>query len=498
MFYPLKESYMLHFYLNNKRVDVTDISPTTTLLNYLRENLHLTGTKEGCAEGDCGACTVSIADIDHKGTRQYRAINSCLLLVASLNGKHIYTVEGLSSGTHLHPVQSAMVEKLGSQCGFCTPGIIMSMFSACYRKDMNEEWQLDDQMCGNLCRCTGYRPIREAAVKTAGLCPTDEFQKQLDDYEPKKVAISFKKGQRKFFMPISFKELWSIISKNPVHRFVSGATDLGLDITKRHCEYECLISLEGLVQLKRIDSMPSGWRIGAFVPLSDIELEFQDTLPTLSQMLRYFGARQIKNRATLGGNLCNASPIGDTPPALMSLEAVVVLMSSHGERRLPLSKFFRSYRKTVLEPGEILAYVEVPHANSDAYYGSYKVSKRRELDISAVAAGMRIETDSRNKIIDVCLAYGGMAATPKRAVRTEAALIGKPWTMETVDSVKHMLEIDFRPMDDQRGSAWFRQRLATNLLIGFYEESSLEMTSEFGFEKLPRKHAGTVTVSGGE
>ena len=480
---------MIRFWLNGHEVEVDGISPTTTLLQYLRLHRQETGTKEGCAEGDCGACTVALLDPDGAEGPTYRGVNSCLLLLPMVNGRRVVTVEGLADTSGPHPVQSALTEALGSQCGYCTPGVVMSMFEACYREDLDAPWKLDDQMCGNLCRCTGYRPIRDATEVIAGLSPKDRFAAARDAAPPRPGPLSIETESQRYFAPTTREALFDVLDAHPEHRFVAGATDLGLDVTQRHVRFECLVSVEHVSDLHGIREIPGGLSIGAAVPLSDLEALTATRHLPMARMLRYFGARQIKHRATLGGNVCNASPIGDTPPVLLATDATMIALSRGGERRIPAEEFFTGYRQTALAKGEVLARIELPDVPQGARAASYKVSKRRELDISAVAASYVIETDDAGVVTRARLAYGGMAATPKRALQTEAALVGSPWTLASVEAAVALLEQDFQPMSDHRGSAWYRATLAKNLLIGFFSE-----TADVLIPSLPEGHSGTVNA----
>jgi xanthine dehydrogenase small subunit len=483
----------LRFNLNGRWVEEARLSPTTTLLRYLRDRAGLTGTKEGCAEGDCGACTVAIAENGPDGKPQWRAVNGCLVLLPMVQGKTVLTVEALrEAGGAYHPAQEAMAKALGSQCGYCTPGIVMSLFEATYRSDLGgEPWKLDDQLCGNLCRCTGYRPIRAAAQEIAGACPQDRFSEQLPRAAPSSMELNADIDGQRFHTPVRIGALWDVLDLLPDARFVVGGTDLSLEITKRFARPEKLISLEGIAELRKLDETDAGFRIGATATVSEIEAWAAARLPPLARMVRYFGARQIKHRATLGGNLCTASPIGDLAPALISLGATAVLASRAGERKVPLEDFFLAYRKTALQPKEILAAVEVPRLKSGVRACTYKVSKRRELDISSVAAGFLVELDGAGNVVRARLAYGGMAATPKRAAKAEAALTGQPWSEAAVEAAAAKLSEDFAPLNDHRGSASYRARVAANLLRGFYEE-----TRAVPVPALEPQHAGTVQTHG--
>jgi xanthine dehydrogenase small subunit len=482
----------LRFHLNDRLIEDADVPPTTTLLNYLRQRARLTGTKEGCAEGDCGACTVIVLDAEaDPAAPRFRAVNSCLMFVPMVQGRRVYTVEGLAQRGQLHPAQAALVEQLGSQCGYCTPGVVMAAFEACYREDLREPWQLDDQMCGNLCRCTGYRPIREAVRMVAGTCPKDVFATRRAEAQPADLEFARASEGRCYVQPTSLEALWRAIAERPQARLVCGGTDLALLATQRYQDLPELIGLEGVPELRGVSRASDGWfEIGATTTLTDLEAACLGPLRSLSpllRILRYFASRQIKHRATVGGNLCNASPIGDLAPALLALGAEVVLRSAAGARTLPLDQFFLAYRKTALAPGEVLAAVRVPEPPEAARMAAYKVSKRRELDISAVAAGLYVETSAEGLVTEVRAAFGGMAATPARARGLEAALRGQPWTEATVEAALPALARDFSPLSDHRGSAWFRGHVAENLVRGFFHETAATPRPE-----LPPRPTGTV------
>ncbi len=482
----------LCFWVNGNMVEEKGVRPTTTLLNYLRETLNLTGTKEGCAEGDCGACTVAIIDPHAEGGARFRAVNACLVLLPMVQGKEVVTVEGLQTGQHYHPVQESLVQALGSQCGYCTPGVIMSMFAACYRNDLKEPWQIDDQMCGNLCRCTGYRPIMDATQEIAGKCPDDRFQEALQNAEARSMELDYSHGEQRYFNPTTFEQLWDILDRYPDARFVVGGTDLSLEITKQFKEPQLLVSLEGIKELRQLANQAGHWHIGSGVLLSDLEAASRHGLASLERMLRFFGARQIKNRGTLGGNLCTASPIGDMAPTLLSLGAQVTLRSRAGTRQISLEDFFQGYRQTALRQGEILDSVQIPDfpvEPAQIRTCSYKVSKRQELDISTVSAGCYVHLDEQDRVVEARFAFGGMAATPARASHVERALVGQVWTEANLETALAFLKQDFTPMDDHRGSAWYRHKVAGNLLRGFLLE-----TRKDPHPRLPYRPTATVVL----
>ena len=508
------------FTLNGKPVRVEAISPNTTLLEFLR-NSGLTGSKEGCAEGDCGACSVAIIERDANGKPSYRAVNSCLMPVCLLAGHEVVSVEGIANSQTpdarprtpiLHPVQRTMAEGYGSQCGYCTPGFICSMFEGYYRDDLRTNDDLDEQLAGNLCRCTGYRPIRDAAMESffsrssrresaqikSGdkLEPTDvgryedQFTDRLKKSNAKLGAAEYEFANEKFLRPTTLRKLLVLLKKFPEARLIAGATELGLDITKRYKKFPTLISVEAVTELKKIRRTPGEWHIGAAVTLTEIEDKLREEFPALGDMLRVFGSRQIRNRATMGGNIVTASPIGDSAPVLLALDAKVVLASSGDapspnnqrdgcvattERTVPMDQFFVAYRKTALQPNEVLKSIIIPRGGAAAgltrKFEWFKVSKRREMDISTVAGAFVVNLDPDQIVRHVRLGYGGVAAMPARALKTEAALLGKVWSDETIQSVLPVLRTEFTPISDVRGTAEYRSGLITSLLEKFYSDS---------------------------
>ncbi|MBT6177148.1 MAG: xanthine dehydrogenase small subunit [Deltaproteobacteria bacterium] len=478
----------LHFFLNGKRVDIRDISPNETLLNYLRYEASLTGTKEGCAEGDCGACTVLMLDAEQGRAAQLRAVNSCLVLVPMLHGREVFTVEALRD-KELHPVQQAMVDTLGSQCGFCTPGVVMSMTEAAYRSDLDSAWKVDDQMCGNLCRCTGYRPIREAATRVAGTRPPGKLLNCLDNAKSCDRGLNYEALGESFIIPTSFTELFQALENQPDARIVAGATDLSLEITKAHRELPHLVSVESIPELHQLELREEGVYIGAAVPLTDVETALLERMPMVSRMLRYYGARQIKHRATAGGNICNASPIGDLPPVLLALDAKLHLRSKAGARTVSIDEFFLGYRQTALKPGEVLEAIWIPNVLSASKSGAYKVSRRRELDISAVAAGIVVQLGEGSVVTAARIGVGGVAATPIRAKQTEDFLVGKVWNEDTAEEAAQIIEQEFSPLSDHRSSEWYRRKVIGNLIRGFYQE-----TLDADFVSLPDAPTATVVL----
>ena len=466
------------FTLNGRRIRVDDCSPNTTLLEFLRAH-GLTGSKESCAEGDCGACSVAMIERDANGKPAWRAVNSCLLPVCLVAGRELVSVEGVGCSAKMHPVQRTMAEGYGSQCGYCTPGFICSMFEGYYRDDLHTQDDLDDQLSGNLCRCTGYRPIRDAAMDAFDQRATrngnDAFVECLAKADTKLGPAEYQSDGEKFIRPTKLAELLQALGDNSNARLIAGATELGLDITKRFKKFPTLISVEAVAELKELKSTSAEWHIGAAVTLTDIEDKLGQEFPALGDMLRVFGSRQIRNRATMGGNIVTASPIGDSAPVLLALDAKVVLTAESGERVLPIDQFFIAYRKTALQTGEVLKTIIIPRNDSapglTRKCSWFKVSKRREMDISTVAACFTADLDGQDIVRHVRLAYGGVAAMPMRAKKTEAALLGKVWSEEAIQSALQALRTEFTPISDVRGTAEYRGGLITNLLEKFYYDS---------------------------
>ncbi len=434
--------------INGQLVDVSSAGLHQTLLDFLRHSGR-TGTKMGCNEGDCGACTILV--LEKEGPP--RAINSCLALMGSLVGKSILTSEGLANNNVLHPVQQAMVEQNGSQCGYCTPGFICSMAEAAARGKQNDPAAVADQLCGNLCRCTGYRPIREAMHGV----PTNPLENCT---APASVSLP------DYHRPTSVEAALALKSTFPHAPFIAGATELAVLINKRHTRYPALISLENVTELQQIRSTDTHWHIGAGVPLTDVEAALAGEFPALQSMLRLFASRQIRHRATLGGNLVTASPIGDAAPVLLALDAVLIYASAKAIQRVPLSQFFTGYRKTILQPDELLTSINIPR-HLPGRTGFYKVSKRREMDISTVSAAFRLATDAAGNITEARLAYGGVSATPARALKTEAALTGLALAEAGSEKILTLLASEFTPLDDLRGSEAYRTALITDLFLKF-------------------------------
>lgn len=460
------------FTLNGQRKQVVQGSADMTVLEYLRNTGHV-GTKEGCAEGDCGACTIAVVAQDDQGHAYFQAVNSCLMPLGALAGQTAITVEGVAPDADvrelasLHPVQRAMVETGGSQCGYCTPGFIMSMFSAYYRGEVT-----DEDIEGNLCRCTGYAPIRRAMAQLSKPSADDPFVKMLEAASNGKdnAASTVNVTDRGYLVPQTLADAFAILTAQPDATIIAGATDLGVDINHDRLTSETLLSVEHIPELQTLDVTEDAVTIGAGVTLS--RLEHLNMFPALSEMISWFASRQIRNRATIGGNIATASPIGDLPPVLLAYDATLTIANVNGTRTLPLADFFQGYRQTALTSGDIISHVTLPRHKTPAasvrLSQSYKVGKRGTDDISIVAAAFCIDLDATNTIVHARLAYGGVAATPARAREVETWLVGKPWQLTTVQDAKTRLKDAFSPLTDVRGSAAYRTLLVANLFEKFF------------------------------
>lgn len=459
------------------QIDETRLDPHTTVLDFLRDR-GLVGTKEGCAEGECGACAVALVREDHAKQTTYLPVNSCLTLLGSVLGGELISVEGVRpSAETLHPVQAAMVEHGGSQCGYCTPGFVVSMFAEYYRRE-RPAWD-PEAVAGNLCRCTGYRPIRDAMRSLGAPASDDRFLARLERPAPALGGLTQLRsrpgqppGQRQLLRPSSLDELLGLLGEQPDAKLVAGGTDVVVEINQRHTRWPTLISLEAVAELRSFTINDDVAQIGAGLSLSALEHHLDRAIPLLDELFPLFSSRLIRNRATLGGNLANASPIGDSPPVLLALDAQLELRSRAGQRMVPLSKFFTGYRQTVLTAGELITAIHVPlRRPTHAHF--YKVSKRVLDDISTVAAAFALELDADSgHITKARLAYGGVAATPARAIKAEQALLGRAWTRESVAAVTPLLSAAFTPMSDHRGSADYRLAMCARLFEKFFHETS--------------------------
>ncbi len=444
----------LTFLLNGESVSLQDVDPTVTLLDWLRETRGLTGTKEGCNEGDCGACTVMVRD-----SAGARALNACILFLPQLHGKAVHTVEGLAApdGT-LHPVQEAMIAHHGSQCGFCTPGFVMSMAVA----HLNGDTGHDDALAGNLCRCTGYAPILRAA-RAAEAEPVPEHLTRSFIFPEilEHDADTARPAEWQGAAPTSADALAELYARHPDATLVAGATDVGLWVTKQLRDLGRVIFLNRCDDLQRIEETDAGLRIGAGVTMDRVLAVMGAKHPSYAELIRRYGSAQVRAAATIGGNIANGSPIGDNPPPLIALGAILHLRFRQARREMPLEDFFLDYGKQDRFPGEFVEAVTIP--SQPDRLRVYKLSKRFDQDISAVCGAFNL-TVEEGRIAAARIAFGGMAGTPKRALHVEAALIGKPWSEDTLIAAWAAWEQDFTPLSDMRASAEYRLAAARNML----------------------------------
>jgi xanthine dehydrogenase small subunit len=468
----------IRFLLNGEPRTVSDVDPNLTVLEYLRTVESKCGTKEGCAEGDCGACTVVVARPDGAGGLAYDPVNACIQFLPTLDGKHLITVEGLKrSDGALHPAQQAMVASHGSQCGFCTPGFVMSLFALWHRTKAPSREDTLQALAGNLCRCTGYRPIMDAAVAMYRGADTDQFDAAGAETARRLAALARPHGLayvahgKAFFAPRSLSELADVMQRYPNAALLAGGTDFGLWVTKQHRSFACIVYLGEIAELRRIERSATHLEIGAGVSWTGAMAGLVALYPALRELLLRFASVQIRNAATIGGNIANASPIGDGPPPLIALGASLVLAGPHGEREIALDDFFKGYRKTDLRAGEVVARVRIPLPSPDLKFAVWKVSKRFDQDIAAVCGAFALRFVDGH-VLSARIAFGGMAAVPARAKGAETALAGKPWTLATVQAAMSAMERDFAPISDARASRDYRMLVARNLLLRLYHEAS--------------------------
>jgi len=452
----------IEFTVNSERVTIDGAESHTTLLDFLRAR-GLTGAKEGCAEGECGACTVVMV-ADEGGRAAYRAVNSCLVLLPMIAGHEIYTVESLAASGALSEVQQAMAAAGGSQCGYCTPGFVMSLFAEHYRLDRTSACD-PHAMAGNLCRCTGYRPIRDAAL-VLGPAPADAFHDRLHRPAPSLTSIASDSYSR----PTSVAACLEILAAHPRATVIAGATDLGVESNLRGRRFTHLVSLDAIDELREYAESDASIRIGAALPLSDIAREWRDAPDAFREWLTLFASPPIRNRATLGGNLATASPIGDSAPLFMALDARVHIAGPGQSRTLELSSFFTGYRRTALRAGELLTAIEIPKPYPN-WLRFYKISKRRLDDISTVAAAMAIDLDRTGRVRRSRFVYGGVAATPLRVTDAEDAVAGQAWNEAAVERLQRVLDRTLTPLSDVRGSKEYRLEVAKSLVEKFYWET---------------------------
>jgi xanthine dehydrogenase small subunit len=460
------------FLLNGRPISITGAGAHTTLLDLLRER-GLTGAKEGCAEGECGACMVldvtrAFSPACEGGGREvgcaYQAINSCLMLAPMVAGHEIFTVEALAENGELSQAQQAMAAAGGSQCGYCTPGFVVSLFAEQYRPGRTGACD-PHAMAGNLCRCTGYRPIADAA-RSLGPPPPGKFNERLSLPAPRLESFAYQTGETRFDRPATLRECLEIAAEDPRARWIAGATDLGVESNLRFRRWPYLISLESVPELQEFSETPDYVRIGGALPISEIAVRWRSAPQMFHQWAPLFASPPLRNRATLGGNLATSSPIGDAAPMLLALDASVHLASARGERELPLTAFFTGYRKSALEPGELILAIEIPKP-LPSYGHFYKVAKRRMDDISTVAAGFSADFDAAGRVTRARFAYGGVAPTSLRVYAAEEAILGERLHPASVRRIQLALDGALNPISDHRGSADYRREVAKSLIEKF-------------------------------
>ncbi len=467
----------LQFVRRGQLVSLENVAPTRTLLEVLREDLQCTAVKEGCGEGDCGACTVVLAEPQGQGLG-YKAINSCIRLAHSVHGMAVWTAQDLPAAADaLHPCQQAMVDCHGSQCGFCTPGFVMSLFGMYQNRVLagqtisREDAQTD--LSGNLCRCTGYRPILDAARQMGDLprVAVDEAAvlTQLRQIAPAPAAD--------YSAPIRLADLLRLRADLPQAQLVAGCTDVGLWVTKQHRQFAQVLDVTRVAELRQLRSTPGLLSIGAAVTLHEAYAALVADRPQLQRFAERFAGLPVRSSGTLGGNVANGSPIGDSMPLLLAMGATLVLASVRGERRLPLDDFYTGYRKNLMAPDEVLVAIEVPRPAADEHLRVYKISKRQDDDISAVCLALNLHVRD-GRISSVRIGAGGVAATPVRARKTEAALSGQPWARATFEAAIQVLQAEFEPISDMRASAAYRRSVLGRLLLRYWAEEQGELQLE--------------------
>ena len=464
----------IQFLLGGEPHAVAGLPPTTTVLQYLRRHARLTGTKEGCAEGDCGACTVLVSAPDGAGGLTHSAVNACIQFLPTLHGRALSTVEHLEGGTgRLSPVQQALVDLHGSQCGFCTPGFAVQLHAAWRNGGLGDRQAVKDAVAGNLCRCTGYGPIVEAGLRAAVVPVPPSLLRREADLAARLLALddgamlNYAHGGQTWLMPRGLDELCRTYASHPEATLVAGATDVGLWVTKQHRHLSTLIDVTRVPEMRRIDGGEDGsLRIGGACTHGAAHRALAALHPDLGELMRRFAGLQIRTAGTVGGNIANGSPIGDLAPALIALDATLVLNRAGFRRSLPIGDFFLAYGRQDRAPGEFVERIDVPPLAADMRFACYKLSKRFDSDISAVMAAFRVRV-REGRVAEARLAFGGMAATPKRAPAAEAALAGVALDAAGAAAAAAALERDFSPITDMRASAGYRLRAAQNLIRRF-------------------------------
>jgi xanthine dehydrogenase small subunit len=466
---------MVKFLLNQSVTTIDQIDPNTTVLDYLREHLYRTGTKEGCASGDCGACTVVIAQVENNDL-VYRSANACITAVGSLHGKQLLTVEDLKQNNQLHPVQKAMVDCHGSQCGFCTPGFIMSMFALRKNNTSTDKHKINESLGGNLCRCTGYRPIIDAAEQLFDQSQNDQFDgtektvvEQLNKINSELPQGSLCDLNKQFFSPSSSDQLADLLLEYPQAKLLAGGTDLCLEFTQFLRDAEVLIYTGRATDLTQITLSEQTIELGAAVTYSQAAEYLIEFYPDLKELIERLGSLQVRNQGTIAGNIGNASPIGDMPPVLIAMGAELVLRKGKTTRVVAVEDYFVKYKVTVLQTSEFIEKIIIPRPQQNTQFKAYKISKRLEDDISATCGAFNIQIKNGH-VVDIAIAFGGMAEIPKRASHCEQALINQVWSEQTLELAIDEMAKDFTPISDFRASAEYRLLVSQNMLRRLFLE----------------------------
>ncbi len=509
----------IQFLLNNELKVIANCDPNMTVLNYLRQELSRKGTKEGCASGDCGACTAVLAEVitnaSAKEQLSYKSVNTCITFLSALHGKQLLTVEDLQQGNKLHVVQQAMVDCHGSQCGFCTPGFVMSLFSLkknlsrteffnaaektkSFELDLALEKDIERGLAGNLCRCTGYRAITDAAKQACNNEDVDQFDQektstisQLNLIAKQHETVVLHNNGKSLYLPNTLDKLAQLVEQNPQAKLLAGGTDLALSVTQGMAQIQTMIAMGNVSELSQINETEDMLSIGAMVSYQESHQLLTHHYPEFGQMLYRLGSTQVRNSGTLGGNVGNASPIGDTPPVLIALGAKLVLRKGQRTRTISVEDYFVDYKVTQLESGEFIQSIEIPKANRNKHLKVFKISKRLDDDISTVLACFYVEFFNQ-KVADIKIAFGGMAGIPKRALACEQALIGKEANEQNIALAMAELSQDFSPLSDVRASSEYRMQVAKNLVRKcFYE---LEQTH--AATRVETYEADTLEVKG--
>ena len=475
----------LRFILNGQDITLRDVTPNQTLLDWLRLSRSLKGTKEGCAEGDCGACTVLVGRLTPAGDLVYEGVNACIRFLGSLDGCHVVTVEHLADRDgNLHPVQQAMVDCHGSQCGFCTPGFVMSLYGLWMQTPNPTDQQIEIALQGNLCRCTGYEPILRAAraISSYGGTTKDPLLVEREAMTARLRAlhdgarVEIGDDRSRLVVPANLDDFAAVLEVSPTATVVAGSTDVGLWVTKHMRDISPAVFIAGLDELKSIAVNDGIVSIGAGVTYSEAIATLSRHIPALGSLITRIGGQQVRNMGTIGGNIANGSPIGDTPPPLIALGASLTLRKGAVRRIVALEDFFITYGKQDRQPGEFVETVRVPIPAASEKFAIYKVTKRRDEDITATLGAFRLTLADDDTVTEIRIAYGGMAGTPKRAFAVEKALLGQPWNESTVERAMERYAEDYTPLSDMRATAEYRALAARNLLLRFYLETTTGAT----------------------